>query len=261
MPRFSANLSMLYPEHAFTDRFAAAAADGFRAVEYLGPYDHPADEIAALLRQNGLRQILFNLPSGDWQAGERGLLCLPDRRVEFRAGVETALRYAEALDCRQINALAGIAPSGASAEVLDEVMAENLAFAAPRFQAAGVRLLVEPINTRDIPGFHCARVDHALRVMEMASCANLWLQYDFYHAQIMQGDLVPTFQRHQARIAHVQIADHPGRHEPGTGEINHRFIFTELDRLGYEGWVGCEYKPLGPTPNGLRWMEEHGVTA
>ncbi|MFD1910748.1 2-oxo-tetronate isomerase [Halodurantibacterium flavum] len=259
MPKFSANLSMLYPELEFTDRFAAAASDGFRAVEYLDPYDHPPKEIAAILQQSGLQQILFNLPSGDWQGGERGLLCLPDRRAEFREGVETALRYAEALQCHQVNALAGIAPAGVATDALDEVMAENLAHAAPRLADAGIRLLVEPINTRDIPGFHCARVEHALRVMDMAGHANLWLQYDFYHAQIMQGDLVATFERHQARIAHVQIADHPGRHEPGTGEINHRFIFGELDRLGYQGWVGCEYKPLGGTSEGLDWMKQHGV--
>ena len=259
MPKFSANLSMLYPEHAFPDRFAAAAADGFRAVEYLGPYDHPPEDVTAILRQTGLQQILFNLPSGDWAAGERGILCLPDRRAEFREGVETALRYAAALGCRQVNALAGIAPAGMDPASLDQVMAENLAYAAPRLADAGIRLLVEPINTRDIPGFHCARVDHALRVMDMAGHANLWLQYDFYHAQIMQGDLVPTFQRHQDRIAHIQIADHPGRHEPGTGEINHRFLFAELDRLGYDGWVGCEYKPLGRTSQGLDWMKQHGV--
>lgn len=261
MPKFCANLSMLYPELPFLDRFAAAAADGFQGVEYIGPYDHPAEDIAAILKRQNLSQVLFNLPCGDWSAGERGILCLPDRRAEFRDGVETALRYAKALGCQQINCLTGIAPAGAKAADLDATMIENLTYAAPRMAEAGVRLLLEPVNTRDIPGFHCATVEHALRIIEAVDHPNLWLQYDFYHAQIMQGDLMPTFERHQHRIAHVQIADHPGRHEPGTGEINHGYLLGRLDGLGYEGWVGCEYKPKAGTSEGLGWMKTVGARA
>lgn len=259
MPKFCANLSMLYTECDFLDRFAAAAADGFSGVEYLGPYDHSETEVAAALNGAGLTQVLFNVPSGDWAGGERGLLCLPDRVEEFRAGVDTALRYAAALECKQINCLAGIAPEGVPAAELDATMIENLSYAAPRMEAAGIRLLLEPVNNRDIPGFHLSRVDHALRIIEQVQHANLWLQYDFYHAQVMQGDLVPTFERNQNRIAHIQIADHPGRHEPGTGEIHHPYLMQCLDRLGYDGWVGCEYKPRAGTSEGLAWMKDMGV--
>lgn len=261
MTKFCANLSMLYPELPFLDRFAAAAADGFQGVEYIGPYDYPPEDIAVILKRQNLSQVLFNLPCGDWSKGERGILCLPDRRAEFRDGVETALRYAKALECRQINCLTGIAPVGLTAEELDATMIENLSYAAPRLADAGVRLLLEPVNSRDIPGFHCATVDHALRIIDAVDHPNLWLQYDFYHAQIMQGDLAPTFERHQHRIAHVQIADHPGRHEPGTGEINHGYLLGRLDRLGYEGWVGCEYKPKAGTSEGLGWMKTVGGRA
>ncbi|MGV8988516.1 MAG: 2-oxo-tetronate isomerase [Cypionkella sp.] len=261
MPKFCANLSMLYTEHAFLDRFAAAAADGFAGVEYLGPYDHDADDVAAALKGAGLTQVLFNVPSGNWAAGERGILCLPDRTEEFRTGVDMALHYAGKLGCRQINCLTGIAPAGADAEELDATMVANLAFAVPKMAAAGIRLLLEPVNTRDIPGFYCSRVDHALRIIDAVGNPNLWLQYDFYHAQIMQGDLVPTYERHRDRIAHVQIADHPGRHEPGTGEIHHAYLFESLDRLGYDGWVGCEYKPKAGTTEGLGWMKKLGGKA
>ena len=212
MPRFSANLSMLYAEHSFLDRFAAAAADGFDAVEYLGPYDHEPGEVARALERAGQEQALFNLPSGDWAGGERGLGGLPGREKEFRAGVETAIRYAAALGCGQVNCLAGIAPPGAEA-AHEAVLIENLRFAAERLGEADLRLLLEPINTRDIPGFLVSTTDHALRVMDAVGSENLWLQYDFYHTQVMQGDLWPTFERLQPRIAHVQVADHPGRHE------------------------------------------------
>ncbi|AML52601.1 2-oxo-tetronate isomerase [Falsihalocynthiibacter arcticus] len=261
MPKFCANLSMLYTEHAFLDRFAAAAADGFTGVEYIGPYDYPEVDVAAALTGAGQTQVLFNLPAGDWAGGERGIGCLPDRVEEFQVSVEIALRYAAALGCTQINCLAGIAPVGANQEELEAVLISNLKYAAPRMAAAGVKLLLEPINTRDIPGFFLSRVDHALRIIEAVRHENLWLQYDFYHAQIMQGDLIPTFERHQSRIAHVQIADHPGRHEPGTGEINHSYLLQSLDRLAYDGWVGCEYKPRTSTSAGLGWMKEMGVKA
>lgn len=253
MIRFSANLSMLYAEHPFLDRFAAAAADGFRAVEYLGPYDHPPEEVAEALDRAGLEQALFNLPSGDWAGGERGLGGLPGREEEFRAGVESAIRYAEALGCGQVNCLAGIAPAGAEA-AHEAVLVENLKFAADRLGEAGLRLLLEPINTRDIPGFLVTGTDQALRIMEAVGSDNLWLQYDFYHMQIMQGDLWPTFERLRDRIAHVQVADNPGRNEPGTGEINYEFLLGRLDASGYAGFVGCEYRPRAGTSEGLGWI-------
>lgn len=261
MPKFCANLSMLYTEYAFLDRFAAAAADGFTGVEYVGPYDFPESDVAAALKEAGLSQVLFNFPAGDWAGGERGIGCLPDRVEDFQAGVETALSYAKALGCKQINCLAGIAPEGSDPLELEDVLVANLKYAAPRLADAGVKLLLEPINTRDIPGFFVSTVEQAIRILDKVGHDNVWLQYDFYHAQIMQGDLVPTFERHQGRIAHVQIADHPGRHEPGTGEINHSYLFESLERLSYAGWVGCEYKPRAGTSEGLGWMKDMGVTA
>ena len=257
MPKFSANLSFLYPDKPFLERFAAAAGDGFPAVEYLGPYEHPAGEIAALLQTHGLQQALFNLPAGDWGGGERGIGCLPDRIAEFQAGVDTALRYAEALGCRKLNCLAGVAPQGVAPERLEATLVANLGYAAPRLADAGIRLLLEPINRRDIPGFFVSRSDHAERILDAVGSDNLFIQYDFYHMQVMQGDLVPTFERLRERIGHVQIADTPGRHEPGTGEINYGFVLSELDRLGYDGFVGCEYKPLTDTSSGLGWMQPY----
>lgn len=253
MPKFSANLSMLYGEHAFLDRFAAAAADGFRAVEYLGPYDEAPDRVARALQDNGLEQALFNLPSGDWAGGERGIGSLPGREAEFREGVARAIDYARALGCGQVNCLAGIAPEGQE-EAHEAVLIENLKFAADALGDAGIRLLLEPINTRDIPGFLVTGSAQAIRIIDAVGSGNLWLQYDFYHMQIMQGDLIATFEALQDRIAHVQIADNPGRHEPGTGEIDHPFLFERLDALGYDGWVGCEYKPLAGTSEGLGWI-------
>ena len=255
MPKFSANLTFLYQEHAFLDRFAAAAADGFPAVEYVSPYEHAPEVVAGALAANGLVQALFNMPAGDWDGGERGIGCLPDRVEEFRASVDTAIRYGRALGCRKINCLAGFAPPGVDAEALEATLVGNLKYAAPRFADAGIKLLLEPINRRDMPAFFVATTQHAERLFAAAAESNLWIQYDIYHAQVMQGDLVPTFARLRERIAHVQIADNPGRHEPGTGEINYRFVLPELDRLGYDGWIGCEYAPLAGTSEGLRWMK------
>jgi len=257
LPKFAANLSFLYQDQPFLDRFAVAARDGFGAVEYVSPYEHPPETIAARLTETGLAQALFNLPAGDWGAGERGIGCLPDRVGEFREGVETALRYAEALGCDKVNCLAGTAPAGAERARLEETLVENLRYAAPRFADAGVKLLLEPINQRDMPGFLVSTTDHALKLFEAAGVGNLFLQFDVYHVQVMQGDLVPTFERLKDRIAHVQIADNPGRHEPGTGEINYDFVLKALDRLGYDGWIGCEYKPLAGTSEGLGWMRAY----
>ncbi|GHE21620.1 hydroxypyruvate isomerase [Halomonas urumqiensis] len=255
MPKFAANLSMLFTEVDFLDRFKAAADAGFKGVEYLFPYDYPASDIKARLDEHGLTQVLHNLPAGDWGAGERGIACHPDRVEEFRAGVEQAIDYATTLGCRQVNCLAGIQPEGVSDDEARKTLVDNLRFAAEKLEAAGILLIAEPINTRDIPGFFLNRTEQALALFDEVGSNNLKLQYDIYHMQIMEGDLAPTIEKHFDRIAHVQLADNPGRHEPGTGEINYPFLFGHLDRLGYQGWIGCEYKPAGSTQEGLGWLD------
>jgi hydroxypyruvate isomerase len=254
MPRFAANLTMLWNEVDFLDRFGAAAGAGFRGVEYLFPYAHPKEALAEPLQRHGLVQVLHNLPAGDWAKGERGIACHPHRVGEFQDGVGRAIEYAAALGCRQVNCLAGIAPPGAPPESLRRTLVENLRFAAAKLGEAGVRLLVEAINTRDIPGFYLCRTAQAVEILEEVDSPNLGLQYDVYHMQVMEGDLAATIERNLARIGHVQIADNPGRHEPGTGEINYAFLLGFLDRMGYQGWVGCEYKPRATTEAGLSWL-------
>ena len=254
MPKFAANLTMLFNEVDFLDRFAAAAGAGFRAVEYLFPYDYEADQLAEKLAETGLSQVLHNLPAGDWAAGERGLACLPDRVGEFQDGVGLAIDYATALGCPRVNCLAGIALEGADSERLRRTFIENLKFAAQQLENARLVLLTEPINTRDIPGFYLNRSDQALAILDEVGSANLKLQYDVYHMQIMEGDLAPTIERNLSRIGHMQIADTPGRHEPGTGEIDYGFLFDFIDASGYDGWIGCEYKPRGTTEAGLDWL-------
>lgn len=254
MPRFAANLSMLFTEHAFLDRFEAAARAGFRAVEFLFPYAHEAQAIRARLQAHRLELVLHNLPAGDWDAGERGIACHPDRVAEFRDGVERALDYARVLGVRQLNCLAGKAPAGVDEAVLHRTLVDNLRHAANRLRTAGLRLLVEPINTYDIPGFYLNRTSQALALIDEVGADNLHLQYDLYHAQRTEGELAATLQRHLPRIAHIQVADNPGRHEPGTGEIAYGFLFEHLDRIGYDGWVGCEYKPAATTEASLGWM-------
>ena len=257
MTRLSANLSMLFCEVDFLDRFALAAREGFDAVEFLFPYEHPPDRIAQLLSEHGLRQALFNLPAGDWAGGERGLAALPDRVGEFREGVGRAAEYALALGCPTVNALAGVAPPGADPERLTETLSENLAYAAEELAGRGVGLVTEPINTRDIPGFFLTTTGQARRVIERAGSANLRLQYDAYHMQIMEGDLARTIEANLDLIGHVQIADNPGRGEPGTGEINYGFLLGHLERLGYSGYVGCEYRPVAGTAEGLGWARRY----
>ena len=257
MPRFSANLSMLFGEHEFLDRFDAAARAGFMGVEYLGPYDHAPEVVAARLRDNGLTQVLFNLPPGDWGRGERGIAVLPDRTEEFRRGVDTAITYARALGCGQVNCLAGIAPQGVDRTELEDVLVENLAYAAGKLKEAGIRLIVEPINTRDIPGFFLNYSSQALALIDRVGSDNLQLQYDIYHMQIMEGDLARTIEANLGRIAHIQIADNPGRSEPGTGEINFPYLFEHIDRIGYAGWIGAEYRPKAGTEAGLGWFREY----
>ena len=259
MTQLAANLTMLYNEVDFLDRFAAAAASGFRGVEYLFPYAYPKDELAARLARHGLTQVLHNLPAGDWAAGERGLACLPDRVGEFQESVGRAIDYATALRCRQVNCLAGIAPKDADPARLRATFVDNLRFAAGKLGAAGIRLLIEPINTFDMPGFYLSRTRQALDLIRDVGSDNLYVQYDIYHMQRMEGELANTLEANLPHIAHLQLADTPGRHEPGTGEINYRFLFGFLDAIGYDGWIGCEYKPRAGTVEGLAWRAAHGV--
>lgn len=261
MPRFAANLTMLYNEVPFLDRFEKAASAGFAGVEYLFPYDFPVEDLVARLKANGLKQVLHNLPAGNWGAGERGIAILPDRVEEFRAGVDKAITYATALGCPQVNILAGIAPAGADKAELHKTFVENLKFAAPKIKDAGLKLLIEPINTRDIPGFFLNYTKQAKDIIAEVGSDNLFIQYDIYHMQIMEGDLARTIEANLSQIAHIQLADNPGRNEPGTGEINYDFLFRHLDAIGYAGWVGCEYKPKGDTTAGLGWLKTLGAAA
>lgn len=254
MPRFNANLSMLFNEVAFLDRFEAAAKAGFQGVEYLFPYDFNAAEIRERLDEHQLEQVLFNLPAGDWENGDRGIACAPDRVSEFKEGVDKAIEYAKALECKQCNILAGIVPNGVSYQYAREQFIENVQYAAPRLKDAGIKTLIESINTRDIPGFFLTGTQQAKDVIHQSGSDNVFLQYDIYHMQIMEGDIVPTVKSELSHIAHIQLADNPGRHEPGTGELNYPFIFQQLDEMGYSGWVGCEYKPKSETVEGLSWL-------
>lgn len=261
MPRFAANLSFLFQELPFLDRFDAARKAGFEAVEYLFPYDHDPAEVAARLNANGLIQALFNLPPGDWQAGERGLAALPGREADFRASVEDALRYAESLGCERLHVMAGVVPAGEDARPYEETYVANLAFAARALQGAGVRALIEPLNATDMPGYLLSTSGQARRVVETVGSDNLFLQYDLYHRQIMEGNLAAGFAHHHPIIAHIQIAGVPGRHEPSLGEINYPYLFNLIDESGYDGWVGCEYRPLRGTLKGLDWLAAYGIGA
>ena len=256
MPRFAANLTMLFNEVPFLDRFERAARAGFETVEFLFPYAFPKEEVAARLKGNRLKLVLHNLPAGDWDAGERGIACLPDRVDEFREGVGRAIEYGSALGAPQLNCLAGKAPLGATDDMLRKTFVANLKYAAAELKKAGIRLLIEPINTYDIPGFYLNRTAQAISIMDEVGSDNLFLQYDIYHAQRFEGELAATMTKQLARIGHIQIADNPGRNEPGSGEINYPFLFAHLDRIGYAGHVGCEYKPAGSTEAGLGWLEQ-----
>ncbi|MDP2879963.1 MAG: hydroxypyruvate isomerase [Azonexus sp.] len=254
MPKFAANLSFLFIDAPFAERFQRAAAAGFQGVEYLFPYDWPVHDVAEWLKAAAVEQVLFNLPPGDWAAGERGLACLPHRQGEFAESVEQALNYAMVLDCERVHCMAGLRPAGVGEAELEATYIANLRFAADRFATVGVTVMIEPINSRiDMPGYWLDDVNKALRLLDAIARPNVKLQLDLYHAQIIQGDLARTIEANLGRIGHIQIADNPGRHEPGTGEINYPFLFDLLDRLGYDGWVGCEYKPL-TTEAGLGWL-------
>lgn len=253
MPKFAANLTMLFGELPFVDRFAAAKNAGFSGVEFLFPYEFEKAMLAEQLQQHGLTQVLHNLPAGRWGDGERGIAIMPDRVLEFRDGVARAIDYAHALDCRQLNCLVGIAPEGANRDELHKVLVKNLRYAADTLAKERIKLLIEPINTRDIPGFFLTGTAQAAQLIADVGSDNLFIQYDIYHMQVMEGDIAPTLKKHLNRIAHVQLADNPGRNEPGTGEINYPFLFRYLDEIGYRGWIGCEYKPKTTTTESLGW--------
>jgi hydroxypyruvate isomerase len=255
MPKFCANLSMLFNEHPFLDRFAAAAKEGFKGVEFLFPYGNTKAEIAERLAANGLTQVLFNLPPGDWDKGERGIASHPDRVGEFKDGVGRAIDYAKALGCKTLNCLAGIAPKDVAREKAWETLVANVAYAASVLEKEGILLVIEPINFYDIPGFFLNRSSEGIAVIEAAKSKNVKLQYDLYHMQRMEGELAATAEKLLARIGHIQLADNPGRNEPGTGEINYPFLFRHLDRIGYTGWIGCEYRPKAGTAEGLGWLK------
>jgi hydroxypyruvate isomerase len=257
MPKFAANLTMLFNEVDFLDRFKAAAEAGFRGVEYLFPYAYPKEQLVELLSLNGLTQVLHNLPAGDWAGGERGIAVLPDRIGEFQDGVGKAIEYATALGCKQVNCLSGIAPAGVDADKLRETFVSNIRFAAQQLQNHGIKLLVEAINTFDIPGFYVSRTQQTLDLIDAAGTENIFVQYDIYHMQRMEGELAATIKKNLPRIAHMQLADNPARNEPGTGEINYPFLFDYIDKLGYDGWIGCEYKPAAKTTDGLGWVKPY----
>ncbi len=259
MPKLAANLTMLWNELDFLDRFEAAAKAGFTGVEYLFPYAYPQDALAERLGRYGLKQVLHNLPAGDWAKGDRGIASDPARVGEFQDSVGKAIDYARALGCPQVNCLAGIVRPDADAEKARSTFVANLRFAADKLAAVGIRLLIEPINTFDMPGFFLSHTKQALDIIRDTGSSNVHVQYDIYHMQRMEGELANTIRANLAKIPHMQLADNPGRNEPGTGEINYRFLFGFVDSIGYDGWIGCEYKPKGSTDEGLGWRRAHGV--
>ncbi|MBN8873967.1 MAG: hydroxypyruvate isomerase family protein [Rhodospirillales bacterium] len=258
MPRFAANLSMMFNEVPFLDRFAAARQAGFEGVEFLFPYDFPAAEIRTRLRGEGLTQALFNLPPGDWANGERGLASLPGRQAEFRASVSKALEYAAMLECRLLHCMAGIPSAEVAPGTAAALYAANLAWATEQAHAAGVKLVIEPINHRDMPGYFLHTQAQGAAIIEAIGSDRIGLQFDVYHVQVTEGDITKRMERYLPIIAHMQIADVPARNEPGTGEIAWDYVFKRMDALGYQGWVGCEYRPAGETVAGLGWRERFG---
>jgi hydroxypyruvate isomerase len=257
MPKFAANLTMLFNEKPFLERFALAKIGGFKAVEFLFPYAFEASEIKSALDNNALKLVLHNLPAGDWDAGERGIACHPNRVAEFRSGVAKAIEYASILGVPQLNCLAGKTPEGVDLSLVHDTFVSNLQFAAAELKKSGLKLLIEPINTFDIPGFYLSKTAQGIAILDAVAADNAFLQYDIYHAQRMEGELANTIQKYFDRIGHIQLADNPGRNEPGTGEINYSYLFDFLNRLGYKGYIGCEYKPLKTTEAGLHWMGQY----
>jgi hydroxypyruvate isomerase len=266
MPRFAANLTMMYQEHNFLDRFAPAAGDGFKFVEYLFPYEHPATVLAAKLKENGLKQVLFNSPPGDWKAGERGIAALPGREQEYRDGFLRALEYAHAFNCPRVHSMAGLAPAGSDRAAFHATYTSNLGWAAEKAQAAGVELLIEPIAERNIPGFFLNRQDEAHAIVEAVGAPNLKLLMDLFHCQVEEGDLAYKIRKYladpkQTRIGHFQVAGVPDRHEPDTGEVNYGYLFDLIDQLGYQGYIGCEYLPATTATPGLGWFQKWKTAA
>jgi len=259
MPKFAANLSMMFQEVEFLDRFDAAAKAGFKGVEFLFPYDHPPEIIGERLQRNGLSLALFNTVPGDWAGGERGLAALPGRETEFRKGVDTAIAYAKATKCPLVHTMAGLWPDGHDKELGKRVYIENLDWAAHRLAPEGLTAIIEPINTRDIPGYFLNYTSQAIAVIDEVARPNVRLQLDLYHVQIMEGDLATKIRALAGRYPHVQIAGNPGRHEPDVGEINYPFLFDLFDEIGYQGWIGCEYRPSGDTVAGLGWAKKYGI--
>ncbi|NLC24635.1 MAG: hydroxypyruvate isomerase [Oxalobacter sp.] len=259
MPKLSANLSMLFTEVPFMERFDAAAKAGFKGVECQFPYAFDMEQIAERLKSNQLEMVLFNLPAGDWEGGDRGIAANPNRVSEFRDGVEKAIEAGKTLGVKQINCLGGIAPHGVPEARIYKTFVDNLAFAAGELKNAGIRLLVEPVNNLDVPGVYLSYTQKAIDMIRDAGSDNVFLQLDIYHMQRMEGELANTIKANIAMIRHMQLADSPGRHEPGTGEINYRFLFSFIDELGYDGWIGCEYRPKTTTTEGLGWIKAHGV--
>lgn len=255
MLKFSANLTMLFNEVDFLVRFKCASDAGFRGVEYLFPYEWDKEQLLEQLEKYSLKQVLHNLPAGNWHAGERGIACLPGRESEFQEGVGLAIEYAKKLRCSCLNCLVGIPPDETPIESVHKTLVNNLRFAAVALEKVKIRLLIEPLNSQDVPGFYLTNTRDAIKLIEEIGHTNLWLQYDIYHMQIMEGNLIRTIQDNLPRIAHIQIADNPGRHEPGTGEINYPNIFRFVDNTTYDGWIGCEYKPAGKTEDSLAWTK------
>ena len=259
MPRLCANLSMMFNEVPFLDRFEAAAKAGFAGVEFLFPFEHPAADIRARLDGAGLQQVLFNGPPGDWAGGERGTASLPGRQQEFRDGIRRALDYAGVLGNTLLHVMAGIPPADLRPGVAAATYVANLAWAAEHASAQGVTVIIEPINHRDMPGFFLNTMSQGAAVVEAIGRERIGLQFDIYHCQTTEGDVTKRMAALMHLIAHMQIADVPARNEPGTGEIGWPFVFAEIDRLGYAGWVGCEYRPVGDTLAGLQWRKTYGI--
>ena len=257
MPKFSANLSMLFNEVEFLDRFARASKAGFKAVEYMFPYEWPKEQLARALQSHSLEQALFNLPAGDWAGGERGIACIPGRESEFKDGVASALTYAEALQCPTLTCLIGLTPESIDADKVRQTLVDNLRYAATALQENGIGFVIEMLNHNAVPGFYLVTTGEALQLLQEVNHPNLRLQYDVYHMQVMEGNLINTLSANISRIGHIQIADNPGRHEPGTGEINYPNVFAAIDAAGYDGWIGCEYIPAGTTEEGLGWMQAY----
>jgi hydroxypyruvate isomerase len=256
MPKFAANLSMMFNEVPFIERFSAAAYAGFMGVEYLFPYEFPSEVISAELGKHNLVNVMFNLPAGNWAAGERGTTCLPGREVEFRAGLATAIEYAKQLGTKQVHAMAGIVPQGTSLAAACTTYILNLKYASAELARHGMTLLIEAINTRDMPGFFLNTQAQSYAVLEEVGAPNLKMQMDLYHMQIMEGDLAVKLSKYAPYCGHVQVAGVPKRNEPNIGEVYYPYLYDRLDEIGYSGWIGCEYRPAGKTVDGLTWFSE-----